>query len=172
MQTGCYFFPVESTTYAHYVRLLVGYTLVYTTSRCRTRCAEQNPLEYFMVILYVDDDADDLQLFGEAVRQVDSSITFVPASKRLKMHLDFLSGEIFPDLIFMDINMPVMNGLMCLAAIRSNPVLEHLPVVMLSTSGNDKEINQSKSLGADFIVKPNTLSELVNLITKGLKYNY
>lgn len=127
------------------------------------------PLENFMVILYVDDDADDLLLFGEAVRQVDSSITFVPARSG-EDALDFLNGEIFPDMIFMDINMPVMNGLMCLAAIRSNPVLEHLPVVMLSTSGNDKEINQSKSLGADFIVKPNTFQELVNLIAKGLQH--
>jgi CheY-like chemotaxis protein len=121
-----------------------------------------------MVILYVDDDADDIQLFGEAVRQVDATITFVPA-RSAEDALDFLNGEIFPDLIFMDINMPVMNGLMCLAAIRSNPVLEHLPVVMLSTSGTDREIDQSKSLGADFIVKPNTFQELVGVITEGLK---
>ena len=121
-----------------------------------------------MVILYVDDDSDDLLLFGEAVRQVDASITFVPA-RSAEDALDFLNGEIFPDLIFMDINMPGMNGLLCLAAIRSNPVLEHLPVVMLSTSSNEKEISQSKSLGAEFISKPNTFQELVALITQGLK---
>jgi CheY-like chemotaxis protein len=121
-----------------------------------------------MVILYVDDDADDLQLFGEAVRQLDASITFVSA-RSAEDALDFLSGEIFPDVVFMDINMPVMNGLMCLAAIRSNPVLEHLPVVMISTSSSDREIDQSKSLGADFIIKPNSFQELINVIAKWLK---
>jgi CheY-like chemotaxis protein len=126
------------------------------------------PLKYNMVILYVDDDADDLQLFGEAVRQLDASITFVSA-RSAEDALDFLSGEIFPDVVFMDINMPVMNGLMCLAAIRSNPVLEHLPVVMISTSSSDREIDQSKSLGADFIIKPNSFQELINVIAKWLK---
>lgn len=121
-----------------------------------------------MVILYVDDDGDDLDLFGDALREVDATAIFIPARSG-EAALTFLDGEIFPDLIVMDINMPVMDGLTCLSQIRNNPKFQHLPVVMLSTSTNDRDIDHSKSLGADFMSKPNSFTDLVNAIASWMK---
>jgi len=121
-----------------------------------------------MVVLYVDDDADDLQLFGEAVKEVDSSIIFLAASSAEEA-LKFLHGELLPDQIFMDINMPVMNGMECLALIRKSEHIKDVPVVMLSTSQNKTDIEQSNALQADFISKPNSFRSLVAELTTRLK---
>jgi CheY-like chemotaxis protein len=56
-----------------------------------------------MVVLYVDDDVDDLQLFGEALREVDPAIIFISAISAEEA-LNFLHGELRPDYIFMDIS--------------------------------------------------------------------
>jgi CheY-like chemotaxis protein len=121
-----------------------------------------------MVVLYVDDDIDDLQLFGEAIKEVDSSIIFISASSA-EDALNFLHGELLPDYVFMDINMPVMNGIECLSHIRSTEKISHLPVVMLSTSQNVFDIEQSIALQADFISKPNSFRSLVNELATRLK---
>lgn len=121
-----------------------------------------------MVVLYVDDDSDDLQLFGEAVKEVDSSIVFISANNA-EDALKFLSGELLPDQVFMDINMPVMNGIDCLARIRATERIKHLPVIMLSTSQNALDVEQSVALQADFISKPNSFRSLVTELTSRLK---
>ncbi|RAV99030.1 response regulator [Pseudochryseolinea flava] len=121
-----------------------------------------------MVVLYVDDDADDLQLFNEAVKEVDPAIIFIAASSAEEA-LNFLHGELLPDQIFMDINMPVMNGIECLTRIRSTERIKHVPVVMLSTSQNVSDIEQSNALQADFISKPNSFRNLVAELTTRLK---
>jgi CheY-like chemotaxis protein len=121
-----------------------------------------------MVVLYVDDDIDDLQLFGEAVKEVDPSIIFISANGAEEA-LNFLHGELLPDHIFMDINMPVMNGIECLSRIRAMERIKHLPVVMLSTSQSSADVEQSSALQADFISKPNSFRSLVIELTAILR---
>lgn len=117
-----------------------------------------------MVILCVDDDVDDLGLFGEAVREVDPAIVCVQVTSGEEA-LGFLQGEVFPDYIFMDINMPGMGGIACLAQIRANPRLRKLPVIILSTSISENDIRQSRALGAEFISKPNSFDSLVKIVS-------
>lgn len=121
-----------------------------------------------MVVLYVDDDADDLQLFGEAVKEVDPAIIFI-AARSGEEALNFLHGELLPDQIFMDINMPVMNGIECLTQIRKTKHIQDVPVVMLSTSQSTVDIEQSNALRADFISKPNSFRVLVSELTIRLR---
>lgn len=117
-----------------------------------------------MVILCVDDDMDDLGLFVEAVREVDPAIVCVQVTSGEEA-LDFLQGEVFPDHIFMDINMPGMGGIACLAKIRANPRLKKLSVIILSTSTNENDIQQSRGLEAEFISKPNSFTSLVKIVS-------
>jgi CheY-like chemotaxis protein len=118
-----------------------------------------------MVVLSVDDDIDDLDLFREALKDVDKSIVCVSA-RSAQEALNILRDEdLRPDHIFLDINMPVMNGRECLEKIKENPKLENIPVVMYSTTSNSQEIKACKKLGAEFLTKPNRYTDLVKSLS-------
>jgi CheY-like chemotaxis protein len=124
-------------------------------------------------ILIIDDDIDDCQIFCEAIKEVASDakcVSIVDSDKALQ-HLAKATAEL-PDLIFLDINMPLMNGKECLSALKRNQKLKHIPVVMYSTTFNPTEIKTYYSLGAqDFIVKPNEYTRLVKELSKVLEKN-
>lgn len=60
-----------------------------------------------------------------------------------------------PDLIFMDMHMPVMDGVACCAELKADPFLCSIPVVMLTTAGKDEDRERAKQAGCDnFLTKP------------------
>jgi CheY-like chemotaxis protein len=118
-----------------------------------------------MVILYVDDDADDRDIFREAVRNIDASIVCHTAKNGLDA-LSFLDvQERLPDVVFMDINMPLMNGPTCLAEIKANKRTAHVPVIIFTTSTNPAEIMACKKHGAkDFLNKPPSYVSMIKIL--------
>ena len=111
-------------------------------------------------IVLIDDDEDEWFLFREALRRIDDSLThdyFQDAIDALR----FLSDgdeDALPDFIFLDLNMPRMNGKECLLELKSKKELASIPVIILSTSDNESDISHAKSLGASyFVTKPNRL---------------
>ena len=104
-------------------------------------------------IFLVEDDKDDQISFTECIEEIENATMFGVASNG-KEALDKLDNSIqLPDMIFMDINMPYINGLECLTAINNNSRLKNIPVVMLSTDTGQAKL--SCSLGAKaFIKKP------------------
>jgi CheY-like chemotaxis protein len=119
-----------------------------------------------MFILAVDDDKEDLEIFKEAVEEVDATIRSVELHNGQDV-LDYLQREgERPDYIFLDINMPIMNGLDCLREIRQMRNLEDVPVVILSTSSNRTDIKACLSYGATFLSKPASFRQLVNDLKK------
>jgi CheY-like chemotaxis protein len=114
-----------------------------------------------MTILYVDDDPDDCEIMIEAVNHLDPAIsvaTFAVVSDALE-YLDNVT--ILPDFIFLDINMPVMDGKACLIEIKKRDKLKSIPVIMCSTTPVTREMKTYFELGAyDFIVKPNSFDKL------------
>jgi CheY-like chemotaxis protein len=116
---------------------------------------------FTMVILNVDDDKEDREMFCEALKEIDPSIdclTAHSASEALKM-LD--SGKHLPNYIFLDINMPVMDGKTCLKRIKKNQKFSRIPIIMYSTTSNQKEIEEYRSLGAQFLVKDISYKRLI-----------
>ena len=91
-----------------------------------------------MTILYVDDDPDDRQIFQEAVKSIDGRAVCVTAQDGLDA-LSYLSMHDLPDIIFLDLNMPLMDGKTCLSEIRGNKATGHLPVIVFTTSSNNKD---------------------------------
>jgi CheY-like chemotaxis protein len=115
----------------------------------------------------VDDDIDDQELFIEAVNEVDNSIQCLSASN-CEEALDLLkSGNIvLPDMIFLDLNMPRLNGKQCLAELKKQANLRDIPVIIYSTSSEKRDIEETTRLGAaHFLTKPNKFEELCKAIT-------
>jgi CheY-like chemotaxis protein len=112
--------------------------------------------------MLIEDDIDDQEIFCLALQKVNDQILCdmaddgVEAIERLKS-----TPLTKPDYIFIDVNMPRMDGLECLRQIKLMSGIESVRIFMFSTSSAPKLINNSKALGADgFIVKPASIAEL------------
>jgi len=116
-----------------------------------------------MIVLNVDDDLEDREFFSEALREIDPSITCLLAESGMEA-LSLLHEQVLPpDYIFLDINMPMMDGKQCLKALKSIPEFESIPVIMYSTSTDTREIRECYNLGAeDFLIKPHSYEKLVH----------
>lgn len=113
----------------------------------------------------VDDDLDDQEIFCMALCGVDDSIKCIFANDGVHALERLNDCTITPDFIFIDLNMPRMNGLQCLVEIKKLNHLKHIPVYMYSTAADPKAIVEAKQFGAiDFIVKPTNISELSTIL--------
>ena len=117
-------------------------------------------------ILLVDDDADDRESFCSALKEVAPKyqcVAFSGCTKALAI-LDKMDND-FPELIFIDINMPGMNGWECLSILKKNPLINEIPVIIYSTSSYMEDLKKAKSLGAFcFFSKPDSYKQLqINL---------
>jgi CheY-like chemotaxis protein len=122
-----------------------------------------------MIILIVDDDAEDIELFTEAVLKIDESINCVEAYNGIEALKVLRRNALLPDFIFLDINMPLMNGRKCLEEIKANANYRHIPVIIYSTTTDKKQIEECRKLGADFLTKPNSFDELTRSLKGILK---
>ena len=113
-------------------------------------------------ILLIDDDADDRELFCEALEDVATDVVChtVPNGHEAFLQLDRKEAAT-PDLIFLDINMPVMNGWQCLEVLKDHDSYKHIPVIMYSTSSYPEDIHRAWQLGAlCFFSKPADYEQL------------
>ncbi|HRI60865.1 MAG TPA: response regulator [Saprospiraceae bacterium] len=113
-------------------------------------------------ILIVDDDADDRFMFREALREINASFICIECENG-KDALELLSAQnaVLPDYIFLDLNMPPLNGYQFLSAIKKRKNLCHIPVIIYTTSRYESDKEETKRLGAaHFISKPCSLEEI------------
>lgn len=118
-------------------------------------------------ILQIDDDFDDCDFFEQALKTV-SNATYTSLHNPIESLHKLLSKQLKPDLIFMDVNMPVMSGPELLTEIKKGDGIKDIPVILLSTSSLLSK-NHGEVYGAkDYLIKPNTFNELKNLISSTL----
>ena len=116
------------------------------------------------IFLLADDDTDDTQLFLEALEAVDPSVVCYCASDGSEV-LNILSNKERPQVIFLDVNMPGMNGWQCLKEIKNTEAYKQIPVIMYSTSAHEREVYIALDLGAIcFFTKPHDFNELKNIL--------
>ncbi|MBC8154940.1 MAG: response regulator [Bacteroidetes bacterium] len=119
-----------------------------------------------LVVYMADDDADDRYIMHKALREAAPSVTLIEAENGddLLLMLDARSREPASapvHLILLDMNMPKVNGLETLTAIRSNPALRHIPAVMMSTSAEPAQVAVAYQHGINgYIQKPTTYSHM------------
>ena len=119
-------------------------------------------------IFLADDDSDDRDFFEIAAQVVSADIE-VSLFANGQLLCDYLEREsaTVPDILFLDINMPLKNGFQCLQAIRSSDKLNDLCIIMYSTSSNQTDINKSYELGASgFVQKPFNFNDLKGLLQR------
>jgi CheY-like chemotaxis protein len=129
-----------------------------------------------VTILMAEDDADDRLMVKEAFQEslVVNDLHFVRDGVELLEYLrhqdKFSDRSRFPvpDLILLDLNMPLKDGREALQEIKADPALRRIPVVVLTTSKSEEDILRSYDIGAaSYITKPVTFEALVKII-KGL----
>lgn len=118
-------------------------------------------------ILVVDDEPGDLELAKLALAQgrfqchVTTAANGREAMAMLKREPPAPTDVPIPDLILLDLNMPRMNGREFLEAVREDPRISHIPVVVLTTSEQPRDIIACYTLGAvGFVTKSADLNEL------------
>jgi len=113
----------------------------------------------------IDDDEDDRELFQLALQETNAGVNYVSAQSGYEALEMLEKGEVVPDYIFLDLNMPQMSGRECLAELKQKINSAAIPVIIFSTSSDPRDIEDTKKLGAaDFITKPSKISELTHLL--------
>lgn len=95
-----------------------------------------------------DDDQDDTDLFGEALRKIDNRIVLHTAANGRELLEKLHTAQIKPEIIFLDINMPELDGWGSLKTLKENVELREIPVVMYSTSAAFLDGNKAIRAGA------------------------
>jgi CheY-like chemotaxis protein len=116
-------------------------------------------------IMLIDDDEEELTLFVDAMNQLHISYkcTWAISGEQAIQQLLYLT----PDIIFLDLQMPGMNGLTCLAAIREMPRLKNTPIIIHSSALTDECRQKAKTLGASAcLVKSGDASALEAILSE------
>jgi CheY-like chemotaxis protein len=128
---------------------------------------------FYHSILVVDDDVEDLELFEEALNEIGAVLQYATAKNGIDALEKLKDGLLPPEVIFIDINMPGMNGFELLMELKKNPRLKRIPVVILTTSSRTDDVTQAKDLGADlFITKPLDFMELCSKLKRVLTLDF
>lgn len=131
------------------------------------------PLEKLNIIL-ADDDADDREIFKTAISQIGikTHLEMFKNGAELIEHLRSSTPKL-PALLFLDLNMPFMDGTECLKEIRKDPGLKHITVAIYSTSAAEKDIESTFVEGANiYINKPADFELLKKILKKVLTLDW
>ncbi|HEY6901475.1 MAG TPA: response regulator [Puia sp.] len=121
--------------------------------------------------LLIDDDSDDRELFTEALSLVEPGIICEMATDAEEGLARLRKSDEAPDLIFLDINLPAMNGWQFLSKLKTEDGLSHIPVIMYSTSSNARDRKTALELGAlCFITKPDAFRSLKGILGVVVEY--
>ena len=122
-------------------------------------------------ILVADDDADDRELIKVAFEEsgADTELRFVENGEELMHYLNrhgkYADEEKypFPSIILLDLNMPRKDGREALREIKEHTKLKRLPIIILTTSTETKDVSKCYELGVNsYTIKPSNFSDLVS----------
>jgi chemotaxis family two-component system response regulator Rcp1 len=121
-------------------------------------------------ILLIEDNRADIRLIQEALKSTAAQCQVAVVRDGMEAMSYLRQGEDFvdavrPDLILLDLNLPKKDGREVLAEIKSDPALQHIPIIVLTTSRNEEDIFKSYDLHANcYISKSRNLSQLFEIV--------
>lgn len=113
-------------------------------------------------IILAEDDEDDQMFFRDALQEISNEINLHINDNGEEL-MSALTKEcsLIPDIIFLDLNMPIKDGFTCLQEIRVNDKFKNCPVIILTTSNNPEHMELAYQFGANlFVSKPNNFYDL------------
>lgn len=125
-------------------------------------------------IFYTDDDEDDIVLFEQALKEAGNNNYILKTVESGDELLESLKNPPpTPNIIFLDLNMPGKDGRETLKEIKENEWLKNHPVVILSTSASNADIDYTYKNGASlYLNKPRKYSDLIKMIQTCLKIDW
>jgi CheY-like chemotaxis protein len=131
------------------------------------------------VILLVEDDADHTELVRRAIEELDREVRLLALADG-EVALDYLFRRAewadperspAPDLVLLDLRLPRLDGFSVLREMKNTPALRHVPVVILTSSSSDRDVEQAYAEHANsYLVKPHDYERLVTLLGRTRDY--
>lgn len=116
-------------------------------------------------ILLVDDDFEDQEIFEDVINELNKLVKCICVDTAEDALQTLKNTPKKPDIIFLDLNLPFMNGFDCLSQIKRQHDLQNIPVIVYSTSSRETDRQKAIELGAnDYLIKANTFSELKRML--------
>ncbi|AWG23122.1 response regulator [Flavobacterium faecale] len=127
-----------------------------------------------ILITLADDDEDDRLFFTDAFDElkINTIVNTVNDGKELLNYLND-PDTILPNIIFLDLNMPILNGVDCLEIIKKNSAFKDIAIAIYSTSSSEKDIENTFVLGANiYIKKPSNFNDLKKILSDVVVTNW
>lgn len=123
------------------------------------------------IYFIVDDDLDDIDFFCEIINEIDKGALCYKAHNGEEALKELCrKNGIRPNYIFLDLNMPRMDGKTCLTELKKNRSLKNIPVIIFTTSNHPKEKSEMMARGASyFLSKATSFKTLKEGILKALQ---
>ena len=127
-----------------------------------------------MNLLLAEDDEDDCIFFKEAFEDIKIKTTLRIVNDGVEL-MNYLTqnGIQLPQILFLDLNLPLKTGIECLLEIKRIPHLKDVPIVIYSTSSSEKDIEDTFVFGANvYVKKPNNFDDLKKILKQVIAINW
>ncbi|MGV3697842.1 response regulator [Flavobacterium sp.] len=118
-------------------------------------------------IYYLDDDHEDLDFFKEIAEELGHTVKVFTDGRKMLLVLEIQAEK--PDVIFLDIHMPVLNGEEILEIIKKSDEMKNIPVVMVSGAYPKKLLQYCAAMGVSCLVKRHNFQEFKQNIAEVMK---
>lgn len=128
----------------------------------------------FILITLADDDEDDRMFFTDAFDELKINTVVNTVNDGVAL-MDFLNAaeSVLPNIIFLDLNMPLKSGIECLKEIKADSKFKDIVIAIYSTSSSEEDIENTFVLGANiYIKKPNNFGKLKEVLSEVVTLNW
>lgn len=122
-------------------------------------------------ILLIEDDTIEVMKFNRVVKNLEHPHRIVEANNGEEALAMLKNKAILPDIIILDLNMPKINGIEFLGILKKDDTLKYIPAIILTTSGNHKDLLECYRIGiAGYMLKPLKYEDYTDRIKKLIDY--
>jgi len=126
-----------------------------------------------LVVFITDDDEDDIEMIREEIEKHAGEKVIIKISNNGEELIDYLNSNdnLIPDLILLDLKMPKVDGIQVLKYVKGKKSLMSIPIIVLSNSSDEDDVDNSYLNGANsYVTKPTDYKDLVETIFKLEKF--
>ncbi|HCQ12175.1 response regulator [Flavobacterium sp.] len=122
-------------------------------------------------ILLIEDDTIEVMKFNRVIKTLGMNHKIIEANNGEEALSILKDKEIIPDVIFLDLNMPKINGIEFLQILKADDYLKYIPAIILTTSNNHKDVLECYKIGiAGYVLKPLKYDDYVERVRKMVEY--